>query len=51
MNHEIKSNLIDNEFHNSIIKYDKLFADSVTYPGIIGKSWNIKLFMNLLTIF
>ena len=48
LNHEIKSNLIDTELHNSIIKYDKLFADSVIYPGIIGKSCKYKTFHELI---
>ena len=48
LNHEIKSNLIDTELHNSIIKYDKLFADSVIYPGIIGKTCKYKTFHDLI---
>ena len=51
LNHEIRSNLIDNELHNSIIKYDKLLSDSIIYPGIIGKSCKYKNFHELIDYF
>ena len=51
LNHEIKSNLIDNELHNSIIKYDKWLSDSIIYPGIIGKSCKYKNFHELIDYF
>ena len=41
---DIKYDLLYKDFHNAIFKYDKYFADSVFYPGIIGNLCKFKNF-------
>ena len=41
---DIKNDLLYKDIHNAIFKYDKMFADSVFYPGIIGNLCKFKNF-------
>ena len=41
---EIKLNSIDKDLNSAIYKYDKMFSDTVIYPGIIGNLCKFKTF-------
>ena len=41
---DIKNDLLYKDIHNAIFKYDKMFADSVFYPGVIGNLCKFKNF-------
>ena len=41
---DIKYDLLYKDIHNAIFKYDKMFADSVFYPGVIGNLCKFKNF-------
>ena len=41
---EIKLDSIDKDLHNAIYKFDKMFSDTVIYPGIIGNLCKFKTF-------
>ena len=44
----IQYNTMYKDLHNSIFKYDKLFADNIFYPGIIGSMCKFKNFHELI---
>ena len=44
LSNELKIESIYNDLHKSIYKYDKMFSDSIIYPGIIGNMSKFKTF-------
>ena len=46
--YDCKFKNLDKEFHEAVIKYDKIILDSIVYPGVIGKTNQFKTFHDLI---